>query len=257
MRGIGDTRRVDRAHLARMPTPGERRALIFIASVAALGVAVRGWREFHPQDPGALAGNRAALARQIEAVDSAISVTSSKRKPRVPHTDSARTKAPPRESGARTKHAPPSAVEAPPRDPRQAYWDRIARADSARQKIERADQLATVRRPPSNPPSAAHRAPSQEKWSLPPVDLDIAGIDEVAAIPFIGPALARRIVTDRIDNGPFGSIDGLARVPGITDAFAKRLAPFVTFSRAPRLGSEGERRPRSKSVRRPGGESRP
>ena len=65
------------------------------------------------------------------------------------------------------------------------------------------------------------------------MDLDIAGIDEVAAIPFIGPALARRIVTDRINNGPFGSIDGLARIPGITDAFAKRLAPFVTFSRAP------------------------
>src|SRR5450755_415853 len=75
-RRSGDTRRRNRAHIARMPTPGERRALIFIASIAALGVAVRGWREFHPQDPGALAGNRAALARQIEAVDSAIATTS-------------------------------------------------------------------------------------------------------------------------------------------------------------------------------------
>ena len=68
-----------------MPTPGERRALIFLASVAALGVAVRGWREFHPADPAVLAGNRTALARQIQAVDSAIAVTSSKRKPRESH----------------------------------------------------------------------------------------------------------------------------------------------------------------------------
>ena len=79
-----------------MPTPGERRALIFIASVAALGVAVRGvaW-SFNPQDPSALAGNRTALARQIEAVDSAIFrhklETKAARKQR---TDTARTKAP-------------------------------------------------------------------------------------------------------------------------------------------------------------------
>ena len=52
-----------------MPTPGERRALIFIASVAALGVAVRGWRELRPQDfNAALRGeSRGTLARQIEA----------------------------------------------------------------------------------------------------------------------------------------------------------------------------------------------
>jgi hypothetical protein len=220
-----------------MPTPGERRALIFIASVAALGVAVRGWREFHPQDSTALAGNRTALAHQIAAVDSAIAA--------------------PRQSRARAKQTRLSSPDQSPRDPRQAYWDRIAHADSVRQIQEGEARPGAIRRPPSPPPSAARRPPSPEKWTIPPVDLDIAGVDEVAAIPFIGPALARRIVTDRIDNGPFGSIDGLERIPGITDAFANRIAPFVTFSRAPRLGSEGERRPRSKSVRRPGGESRP
>jgi competence protein ComEA len=245
-----------RAHLARMPTPGERRALIFIASVAALGVAVRGWHEFHPQDSTALAGNRTALARQIEAVDSAISVTSSKRKPRASRADTARSAPSQRPPRGRAQRPPTAPSDQPPRDPRQAYWDRIARADSVRQMQEGTERRTALRRLSSNPPSA-RRPPSPEKWTLPPVDLDIASIDEVAAIPFIGPAVARRIVTDRIENGPFGSIDGLARVPGITDAFAKRLAPFVTFSRAPRLGSEGERRLRSKSVRRPEGDSRP
>ena len=223
-----------RAHIARMPTPGERRALIFIASLAALGVAVRGWREIHPPEPAALAGNRAALARQIEAVDSAVAVTSSKRKPRAPRAPTPRPEPTPR-------------VEAAPRAPR-VRATRPPQIDTA---------PAAVRRPPSQPPSAARRLPSVPKWSLPPVDLDLAGIDEVAAIPFIGPALARRIVTDRIDNGPFGSVAGLQRIPGITAAFARRLEPFVTFSRAPRLGSAGERRPRSKSERRPGGEPRP
>ena len=241
-----------------MPTPGERRALIFIASVAALGVAVRGWREFHPQDSTALAGNRTALAHQIAAVDSAIAVTSSKRKPRATRPDTARAAPPAHQSRARAKPNPANQAEPPPRDPRQAYWDRSEHFDSVQRALIALDHAeAAVHRLSSNPPSTVRRLPSQEKWTLPPVDLDISGIDEVAAIPFIGPALARRIVTDRIDNGPFGSIDGLERIPGITDAFAKRLAPFVTFSRAPRLGSEGERRPRSKSVRRPGGESRP
>ena len=60
-----------------MPTPGERRALIFIAVIAALGVAVRGFRELRSDPP--VAGDSAGLARQIEAVDSAIAVSGTKR----------------------------------------------------------------------------------------------------------------------------------------------------------------------------------
>ena len=58
-----------------MPTPGERRALIFIAGIAALGVTVRGCREVKGPGIGTVVtGERSALARQIEAVDSAIAV---------------------------------------------------------------------------------------------------------------------------------------------------------------------------------------
>src|ERR1039457_3828691 len=60
-----------------MPTPGEPRALIFFAILAALGVAVRGFREMRSDPP--VAADRAGLALQIEAVDSAIAVGGTKR----------------------------------------------------------------------------------------------------------------------------------------------------------------------------------
>ena len=250
-----------------MPTPGERRALVFLASVAALGVAVRGWRAFHPPDPGALAGNRTALARQIQAVDSAIAVTSSKRKPRSPRpdveptprssqpADTSRSLAVPRPAKGRGRQV--AAADTVPRDRRQAYWDRSLHFDSVRLSMDAMDK-ATVKGKFSD--SKAPLASTKQRATLtggPPVDLDIAGLDELAAVPMIGPALAHRIVSDRVDRGPFGSIAELERIPGITHAFARRLEPFVTFSRAPRLGSAGERRPQSKKGRRPGSGSRP
>ena len=250
-----------------MPTPGERRALIFLASVAALGVAVRGWREFHPADPAALAGSRTALARQIEAVDSAIATTSSQRKPREAtarsapgRSDVARADRTPSAAGARgtarrtQRTAPP---DTSPRDPRQAYWDRSAYFDSVR----RAGDTLSGRKAPKPPrDSKATLSISRERASMaggPPVDLDLADLDELAAIPMIGPALAGRIFSDRVENGPFGSMAELERIPGITHAFARRLEPFVTFSGSPRHGSAGERRPQSKKERRSGSGSRP
>jgi hypothetical protein len=238
-----------------MPTPGERRALIFIASVAALGVAVRGWREFHPPDSGALAGNRAALARQIEAVDSAIAVSPAKRKARAPRAESPRPEPAPR--AAKGRGRAPAPVDTQPRDPRQAYWDRIARSDSISRSEDRA-QHESAERQTRMPPAVRQKSlPSLKKWETPPIDLDLATLGEVSGVPEIGPALAARIVRSRINDGPFGSITGLMRIPGITPAFAHRLEPFVTFSGTPRLDSAGERRPRSKSTRRPGGDSRP
>jgi hypothetical protein len=142
-----------------MPTPGERRALIFIAAVGALGVAVRGWKEFHPRDPAELAGSRTALARQIQAVDSAIAVSSSTRKARAtraPRQDTSRAAPPPRSPRARGRA--PASQDTQPRDPRQAYWDRAARIDSA---IRASDQSADERARSSRPQSADRRPPSQ------------------------------------------------------------------------------------------------
>jgi hypothetical protein len=259
-----------------MPTPGERRALIFLASVAALGVAVRGWREFHPHDSTELAGNRTALARQIEAVDSAIAVSSSKRKPRDPGargaprargasgaprasdaTDSEPSRVIPASRASRARTRQPIPADTSPHDPRQAYWDRSLHFDSVHLALDARDHPAARQNLRDiKAPSVNSRERASQR-SGPPIDLDLAGMDELAALPMIGPALARRIVSDRVENGPFGSIAELERIHGVTHAFAHRLEPFVTFSRSPRQGSTGERRPQSKSERRPGGKSRP
>lgn len=60
-----------RLALCAVPTPSERRALLFVAAVAALGLGVRGLRAVRPQP--ADANEREALASQIAAVDSAVS----------------------------------------------------------------------------------------------------------------------------------------------------------------------------------------
>lgn len=54
-----------------MPTPSERRALLFVAAVAALGLGVRGLRALRPE--AIAATERQTLASQIAAVDSAVS----------------------------------------------------------------------------------------------------------------------------------------------------------------------------------------
>jgi competence protein ComEA len=53
-----------------VPTPAERSALLFVAAVAALGLGVRGCRAVRPA--AAPLADRAALAQQLAAVDSAI-----------------------------------------------------------------------------------------------------------------------------------------------------------------------------------------
>ena len=53
-----------------MPTPAERKALLFFSVVLVLGASTRAYRTLHSRSP-ANAGARAALERQIKAADSA------------------------------------------------------------------------------------------------------------------------------------------------------------------------------------------
>ncbi|WP_239026812.1 ComEA family DNA-binding protein [Geomonas oryzisoli] len=48
-----------------------------------------------------------------------------------------------------------------------------------------------------------------------PLHPDLLEEAEWDLLPGIGPALSRRIVADRQENGAFGSVEGLLRVPGI------------------------------------------
>jgi competence ComEA-like helix-hairpin-helix protein len=65
------------------------------------------------------------------------------------------------------------------------------------------------------------------------VDVDHASADELARLPGIGPALARRIVADRESHGAFGGVAGLSRVHGMGKALITKLIPHLSFGGVP------------------------
>lgn len=65
------------------------------------------------------------------------------------------------------------------------------------------------------------------------MDADRASAEELARVPGIGPATARRIVADRQNRGAFGGLAGLDRVSGIGPATLAKLAPLLMFSGVP------------------------
>lgn len=262
-----------------MPTPGERKALIFLASLAALGVTARGWREWKAERAPVLASGGEALARQIEAVDSAVAAGGGRR-PRAgargpkgadtlatsrggarasgrrrtdPLTgaDASGAAATGRRRGLESVQPPEPAAD---RDPRAAYRRRVAREDSARWTAAEWSADAEARA------ASAIRARDQARRrelraftaggavplspARPSVDLDIADVSEIERLPYVSGVLARVIVADRAVRGPFGSIEGLRRVRGVGERLAERLQPLVTFSLAPRQGSAVESRSR-------------
>ena len=60
-----------------------------------------------------------------------------------------------------------------------------------------------------------------------PVDLNTATLEQLDALPGIGPVLAQRILDYRSQHGPFTSVDQLTDVSGIGDATMADLAPLV------------------------------
>ena len=242
-----------------MPTPAERRALVFLAALAALGVAARGVLDrTEPARPDASAVR--ALDGHIATVDAATkaartakrAVPAGGRAPAASAASAARgtgrkasgsTGRPPVARG--TGGAIPDAVHDPAvrgqgRDPLDRYEARrlaVERSNAeARARVaQRAAELATTARSgPAGgdrwpPRSAPAKNPAEDRNRF--VDMDTAGPDALETLPGIGPSLASRIAEDRRTRGPFGSLEGLQRVKGIGPGLAERIAPFVTFSR--------------------------
>jgi len=61
------------------------------------------------------------------------------------------------------------------------------------------------------------------------VDLNLADENELETLPGIGPALAGRIVEFREANGPFGSLDDLLDVGGMTQRKLDDLEPYAVL----------------------------
>ncbi len=61
-----------------------------------------------------------------------------------------------------------------------------------------------------------------------PIDLNRASAGQLTRLPGIGPKIARRIVDDRNQRGPFKSVDDLTRVKGIGKKTVKKLGPKIT-----------------------------
>jgi competence protein ComEA len=78
------------------------------------------------------------------------------------------------------------------------------------------------------------------------IDLDRAGAPEIARMPRVGLALAKRIVADRETRGPFGSLAGLDRVPGVGGGLLREIEPHASFSGVARAsaGARGPVEPR-------------
>ena len=66
----------------------------------------------------------------------------------------------------------------------------------------------------------------------PALDLNTADEGEIARVPGVGPALARRIVAYRDALGPFATLGDLVVVEGVTPRLVERIADAVVVGRA-------------------------
>lgn len=79
-------------------------------------------------------------------------------------------------------------------------------------------------------------APSLRPTPTPPattagtalVDINTATAAELDGLPGIGPVLAERIIAYRNDNGPYGSVEELEAVDGISMNTVEELRPLIT-----------------------------
>ncbi|HKN48500.1 MAG TPA: helix-hairpin-helix domain-containing protein [Candidatus Polarisedimenticolia bacterium] len=79
------------------------------------------------------------------------------------------------------------------------------------------------------PPAAAAPAPPPAAQK---VNINTAGVEELLALPGIGPAYAARIVEYREKNGPFKKLEDLLNVRGIGEKTFERIRDRLTLGKS-------------------------
>ena len=226
-----------------MITQDERRALIFLAVVAAAGAGVRAVR---PDPGGALP---AAVAPELAEGDLVRQASASLR---------AESLARPLAPGERVdvNHATAEELDRLPRVG-AALARRIVAEREARGPFHSLAELTRVAgvgprllqelephvsfdgvppvapEPPGSPapaPAAIGGRPAPASPECPErVEVNRATAAQLTCLPGVGPALADRLVAERTAHGPFRDIGDLARVPGLGPKRIARLASRVTI----------------------------
>ncbi len=116
--------------------------------------------------------------------------------------------------------------------PSRAGPGSTAQSDSAGPGVPGSPDSPDFGEPRAASESRAHRGgPSRRRSADAPrpasIDVDAASAEELERLPGIGPALAARIVAERVARGPFGGPDGLLRVPGIGPKTLARIRAYL------------------------------
>jgi competence protein ComEA len=180
----------------------DHKALLFLGVVAVLGAGVRVVRAANGR---AATGVQPALDQQSRAADSAA------RAGRGERVD--RAKGQGRGSGAKQNAAG--------RSPRPS-----------RDSINGVDTPARVR--------AAGGLLDHPGYIGGKLDLDVATAAQIDSLPGVTPAMAKRIVLDRMKRGPFVTRDGLRRVAGVGPVFVAKIDSFVIFSGTVRFPTDAD-----------------
>jgi competence ComEA-like helix-hairpin-helix protein len=190
----------------RLYSRAELKLLLALAAVGLVGLGVREWRTGFPVE-----------AERLERFDQESPWPSS------PATDPA-------------VRAVPTAAGSSP--------DRPARMPVDQPRVDRPHPSSGGRQRDRDPPCDQHPevgspAPAltgPADANLHPVDVNHATVAELAQLPGLGPALARRIVDDRARLGRFDTPEALRRVPGMGPRKLDAIRTLI-FAGAPDDGS--------------------
>ena len=70
------------------------------------------------------------------------------------------------------------------------------------------------------------------QWRPHRIDINRAGLEELALLPGVGPARAEAIILERVRHGPFRSLPDLARVEGCGPQLRVSVEPHLQWSAA-------------------------